>query len=94
MLLNMDFSKPVAVPPAEQDWVTSPADGVSRVHLEREADESGHTTSLVRFAPDASFPRHAQAASSSMNMAIIRRVPGCAVHTSVHIRRGSRGPRP
>ena len=58
MHLNMDFSLPVVVPPADQAWIDSPADGVSRVHLEREASESGHTTSLVRFAPGASFPQH------------------------------------
>jgi len=54
----MDFSAPVTVLPAEQKWVTSPADGVSRVHLERVAPESGHTTSLVTFEPGASFPEH------------------------------------
>jgi len=56
--LNMDFSAAVAIPPAEQEWVRSPADGVSRVHLEREALESGHTTSLVTFAAGAAFPEH------------------------------------
>ena len=57
--LNMDFSEVAAVFADERAWVTSPADGVSRVHLEREAGESGHTTSFVRFAPGASFPEHA-----------------------------------
>ena len=56
--LNMDFSVPVSVPPSAQEWVTSPADGVSRVHLERVAPESGHTTSLVSFAPGPYFPEH------------------------------------
>ena len=42
----------------ERSWVTSPADGVSRAHLEREVEESGHTTSFVRFAPGSSFPEH------------------------------------
>ena len=56
--LNMDFSVPVTVLPSNQEWVRSPADGVSRVHLERVAPESGHTTSLVTFAPGASFPEH------------------------------------
>jgi len=57
-LLNMDFSKVVTVLASERAWLTSPADGVSRVHLEREAEESGHTTSFVRFAPDSLFPEH------------------------------------
>jgi len=56
--LNMDFSRQVTVTPADQHWVTSPADGVSRIHLERSAAESGHTTSLVKFAPGAHFPEH------------------------------------
>ena len=55
----MDFNTAVAVPPSDQEWVTSPADGVSRVPLEQVAAESGHTTSLVSFAPGASFPEHA-----------------------------------
>jgi len=42
----------------QHQWVTSPADGVSRMPLEREALESGHTTSLVIFDPVDSFPPH------------------------------------
>ena len=57
-LLNMDFDQPVCLLPDKQQWINSPADGVSRVHLEREAEESGHTTSFVRFAPGSFFPRH------------------------------------
>ena len=57
-LLNMDFSVPVCHRPGDRDWVKSPADGVSRIHLEREAAESGHTTSFVRFEPGSSFPQH------------------------------------
>lgn len=56
--LNMGFAEPVCIRPKDQTWVTSPADGVSRVHLEREAAESGHTTSFVRFAPNSFFPAH------------------------------------
>jgi anti-sigma factor ChrR (cupin superfamily) len=55
---NMDFNKVAVVLADERAWDTSPADGVSRIHLEREAEESGHTTSFVRFAPGASFPEH------------------------------------
>ena len=57
-LLNMDFSKMVCLRPENQQWVTSPADGVSRVHLERVAEESGHTTSFVKFEPDSFFSQH------------------------------------
>ena len=56
--LNMDFILPVCQRPYDQEWVTSPADGVSRVHLERVAKESGHTTSFVKFEPGSYFPQH------------------------------------
>ena len=56
--LNMDFTQAVCLRPQDQDWITSPADGVSRVHLERVAEESGHTTSFVMFAPGSYFPQH------------------------------------
>jgi anti-sigma factor ChrR (cupin superfamily) len=56
--LNMKFDAPVVVLPSDQSWELSPADGVSRFPLEREAAESGHTTSQVIFAPGAAFPEH------------------------------------
>src|SRR5690606_40967532 len=42
----------------EQDWVPSPAAGVERKPLAREESERGHATSVVRYAPGASFSRH------------------------------------
>lgn len=57
-LLNMDFSKIACSLAKDQHWVKSPADGVSRIHLEREAAESGHTTSFVKFEEDSYFPEH------------------------------------
>ena len=57
-LLNMDFSQTAVSRPQTQQWVASPADGVSRMHLEREAEESGRTTSIVEFSPGSSFPGH------------------------------------
>ena len=56
---NMDFKKPVSMLPDQYDWIASPADGVSRVPLERISPESGHKTSFVRFAPESYFPAHA-----------------------------------
>jgi len=56
--LNMDFGETACLLQDEQQWVKSPADGVSRIHLEREAAESGHTTSFVRFEPGSFFPPH------------------------------------
>jgi len=57
-VLNMNFSQPVCIRPDDQPWTKSPADGVSRIYLEREAEESGHTTSFVRFEPGSFFPPH------------------------------------
>lgn len=58
MHINMDLSQPACTRTDEKSWVKSPADGVSRIHLEREAEESGHTTSFVRFESGSSFPPH------------------------------------
>lgn len=55
---NMDLNERACVPPDEQLWVISPADGVMRIPLEREKKESGRTTSFVKFAPGSSFPAH------------------------------------
>ncbi|MFV9615418.1 MAG: cupin domain-containing protein [Gammaproteobacteria bacterium] len=56
--LNMDFSQSACLRPEDQEWETSPADGVSRVHLERVAEESGHVSSFVKFEPGSYFPQH------------------------------------
>ena len=57
-LLNMDFSKIACSLAKDQHWVKSPSDGVSRIHLEREAAESGHTTSFVKFEAGSYFSEH------------------------------------
>ena len=57
-LFNMNFLQAAYIRADEHQWVKSPADGVSRVHLEREAKESGHTTSFVKFAANSFFPPH------------------------------------
>ncbi|NNJ90990.1 MAG: cupin [Gammaproteobacteria bacterium] len=54
----MDFEEVACVLTDEQQWITSPADGVYRIPLERIAPESGHTTSFVEFKAGASFPQH------------------------------------
>jgi len=56
--LNMDFTQTVCLRPEDQEWVTSLADGVSRAHLERVVEESGHVTSFVKFEPGSYFPPH------------------------------------
>jgi anti-sigma factor ChrR (cupin superfamily) len=54
----MSFSEPACYKPGDGSWIKSPADGVSRIHLEREALESGHTTSFVKFEANSFFPQH------------------------------------
>jgi anti-sigma factor ChrR (cupin superfamily) len=57
-VLNMDFSKAVCLLPEDQCWIKSPIDGITRITLEREAKESGHTTSFVKFEPGCCFTPH------------------------------------
>ncbi|RFU45442.1 cupin domain-containing protein [Paraburkholderia sp. DHOC27] len=58
MLINADFSRPANVAPHEYQWVASPQSGVERVMLDRVGAEKARSTSIVRYAPDSSFPRH------------------------------------
>lgn len=58
MHLNADFSKRVTIRPADYRWVESPTAGVERMMLDRIGDEVARATSLVRYAPDSTFPRH------------------------------------
>ena len=54
----MDFSQRVVIDTNQQEWTASPAVGVDRKPLAREERESGHATSVVRYAAGASFARH------------------------------------
>ena len=56
--LNMDRSLRVAIETAGMPWEDSPAAGVERKKLEREAAESGQVTSVVRYAPGSKFSPH------------------------------------
>lgn len=58
MRINDDFSRPVIVHAARQDWVPSPAAGVDRRMLFRIGEEKARATSIVRYAPASAFPRH------------------------------------
>ncbi|SDJ83097.1 Anti-sigma factor ChrR, cupin superfamily [Ferrimonas sediminum] len=57
-MLNMDMSLRQVIDTAAMPWQDSPARGVSRKPLEREARESGHTTSIVRYQPGSCFASH------------------------------------
>lgn len=58
MRVNADFSRRVAITPGQHQWVDSPIPGVERMMLDRIGDEVARATSLVRYAPDSSFPAH------------------------------------
>ena len=58
MMLNMQFDQRVIIRTDDQPWQPSPASGVWRKPLAREEAERGHATSIVRYGPGASFPRH------------------------------------
>jgi anti-sigma factor ChrR (cupin superfamily) len=55
---NLDFSKVVVIETHKQPWQDSPAKGVRRIPLEREAAESGHVSSIVEYAAGSSFKTH------------------------------------
>jgi len=57
-MLNMDFSKVVAIQTLDRDWVASPAPGVWRKPLAREDAERGHATSIVKYEAGAAFSVH------------------------------------
>jgi anti-sigma factor ChrR (cupin superfamily) len=59
MKLNADFSQRVVIDPLSLEWVDSPVSGVQRQLLERDGSEVARATSLVRYAPDSHFSRHA-----------------------------------
>jgi anti-sigma factor ChrR (cupin superfamily) len=58
MLINADFSRPVTMAPHQYRWIPSPQRGVERVMLDRVGAEKARATSIVRYDPDSSFPRH------------------------------------
>ncbi|MEH6813046.1 MAG: cupin domain-containing protein [Motiliproteus sp.] len=58
MMMNMDRSQRLVIDTAEMQWQDSPAVGVLRKPLEREAAESGQVTSIVRYQPGARFSAH------------------------------------
>ncbi len=57
-MLNMNFSQRLVINTTQKDWLPSPMPGVSRIPLEREAAESGRTTSVVRYDAGSEFSEH------------------------------------
>ncbi|PMR67281.1 cupin domain-containing protein [Halomonas heilongjiangensis] len=58
MRLNADFSRRAVVTPEAYRWVDSPTPGVERMMLDRIGEEVARATSLVRYAPNSTFPSH------------------------------------
>ncbi|MEP2987876.1 MAG: cupin domain-containing protein [Parasphingorhabdus sp.] len=58
MRINSDFSKRAVIRPGDIDWVPSPAAGVERMMLDRIGNEVARATTIVRYSPNSSFPRH------------------------------------
>ena len=57
-MLNMNFEHRIVINTHDMEWVDSPSNHVLRKPLEREAAESGHTTSIVTYKPNARFAPH------------------------------------
>ncbi|MDN3651762.1 cupin domain-containing protein [Thalassotalea ponticola] len=58
MSLNLDRTQRLVINTEHMDWQHSPSPGVWRKKLEREEQESGLTTSIVRYDAHASFSQH------------------------------------
>ncbi|UZE25789.1 cupin domain-containing protein [Pseudomonas sp. B21-056] len=58
MLVNADFSRSAIVASHSYQWVASPQGGIERVMLDRLGGETARATSIVRYAPETSFPSH------------------------------------
>jgi anti-sigma factor ChrR (cupin superfamily) len=57
-MLNMDLNERVVIDTESMPWTPSPVPGVERKPLEREDAESGHATSIVRYAAGSKFSGH------------------------------------
>lgn len=57
-MLNTDLSKKIVIETAEMAWLSSPSGGVLRKPLEKEATESGRTSSIVEYQKGSAFPEH------------------------------------
>lgn len=55
---NLDWTQRLAIETFAMEWQPSPSPGVERIRLEREFQESGRATSLVRYAPNTFFKEH------------------------------------
>jgi anti-sigma factor ChrR (cupin superfamily) len=61
MALHTDFGARVVVDTRMAPWIASPEPGVERKLLDRVGDEVARATSIVRYAPGATFASHEHA---------------------------------
>jgi hypothetical protein len=61
MRINADFGQKATLVADDAQWICSPESGVDRRMLDRVGDEVARATSVVRYAPGSSFPRHEHA---------------------------------
>lgn len=57
-LLNADFAQRAVINSNAEPWQPSPSPGVDRRKLDRIGGEVARATSIVRYAPNSSFPPH------------------------------------
>ncbi|WP_237458781.1 cupin domain-containing protein [Photobacterium lucens] len=58
MHVNADFTRPVTISADRYHWVASTQPGVERMMLDRIGGEKARATTVVRYAPQSSFPHH------------------------------------
>ncbi len=56
--INMNFNEKIILAFNKESWTKSPASKVHRIQFEREHEETGHVTSIVRYEPGAIFSEH------------------------------------
>lgn len=56
--INADFDAAVVIEAKDYRWRPSPSAGVERMMLDRLGGEIARATSIVRYAPNSSFPAH------------------------------------
>ncbi len=66
MNINADFSQKAVVNIHEAPWLPSPMAGVNRKPLDRIGDEVAIATTIVSYAPNSSFPKHAHPAGEEI----------------------------
>ena len=95
MKINANFTKKAVIETAGLDWNGSPVPGVERKYLDRVGGEIAKASSIVRYAPNSTFPKHSHAEGEEilvldgrflMNIAFIPLTLTSAIHPRVPIR--------